>query len=70
MNVAEIRMLRRMCHNTRKDRKRNEIIYKKIEVAPIKNKLRGQLLDGLDMCDLNLGILQKIDLIHVEKKKR
>ncbi|KAK9689951.1 hypothetical protein RND81_09G093700 [Saponaria officinalis] len=39
MSVAEMRMLRWMCGHTRKDRLRNEIIRKKVEVAPIEDKM-------------------------------
>ena len=40
MSVAEMRMLRWMCGNTRKDKVRNEDIHTKICVAPIKVKMR------------------------------
>ena len=40
MSIAGIRMLRWIYGNTRKDRIRNKVIRKKIEVASIENKLR------------------------------
>ncbi|XP_070005465.1 uncharacterized protein [Nicotiana sylvestris] len=38
MKVAEIRMLRWMCGNTRLDRIRNEVIHDKVGMAPIEDK--------------------------------
>ncbi|KAJ7957676.1 Retrovirus-related Pol polyprotein LINE-1 [Quillaja saponaria] len=44
MGVAKIRMLRWMTGHTRKDRIRNEEIRKKVEVAPIEEKMRENCL--------------------------
>jgi hypothetical protein len=44
MNVAEMRMLRWMCGHTRNDRLRNEVVRKKVEVAPIEDKMRENRL--------------------------
>ncbi|XP_070046133.1 uncharacterized protein [Nicotiana tomentosiformis] len=40
MKVAEMRMLRWMCGQTRLDRIRNEVIRDKVDVAPMEDKLR------------------------------
>ena len=40
MSIAEMRMLRWMCGNTRRDKVRNEDICTKIGVAPIEEKMR------------------------------
>ena len=44
MSIAEIRMLRWMCGNTRRDKMRNEDIRTKIGVAYIKEKMRENRL--------------------------
>ena len=44
MSVAEMRMLRCMCRNTRLDRIRNETIRRKVGVAPIEEKMRESRL--------------------------
>ena len=44
MSVAEMRMLRWMCGNTRKDKVRNEDIRTKIGIAPIEEKMRENRL--------------------------
>jgi len=40
MSVAEMRMLRWMCGNTRGEKMRNEDIHTKIGVPPIEEKMR------------------------------
>jgi len=54
MSVAEMRMLRWMCGNTRRDKVRNEDIRTKIGVASIEEQMRENCLDGLVMCDIDL----------------
>jgi len=44
ISVAEMRMLRWMCGNTRRDKVRNEDIRAKIGVASIKEKMRENCL--------------------------
>jgi len=44
MSVVEIRMLRWMCGNTRRDKMRNEDILTKIGVASIEEKMRENCL--------------------------
>ena len=44
MSVAEMRMLRWMCDNTRRDKVRNEDIRTKIGIAPIEEKMRENRL--------------------------
>ena len=44
MNVAEMRILRWMCGNTRRDKVRNEYIRTKIGVASIEEKMRENRL--------------------------
>ena len=39
VGVVEMRMLRWMCDNTRQDKIRNDVIWKKIGVAPIEEKI-------------------------------
>jgi len=46
MNAAEMRKLRRMGGNLLKDRIRNECIYKKLELATIKDRMRRTGCDG------------------------
>ena len=58
MNVAEMRMLRLMCGNTRRDKVRNEDIRTKIGVASIEEKMRENRLNGLVMCDVDLQMRQ------------
>ena len=59
MSVAEIRMLRWMCDNTRRDKVRNENIRTKIGVASIEEKIReNRLRYGLVMCDVDLQMHQ------------
>jgi hypothetical protein len=50
MSVVEMRMLKWMIVNTRKDRIQNEKNRLKVEVAPIDEKMRESRLDGLVMC--------------------
>ena len=40
LSVAEMRMFRRMCVSTRRDKVRNEDIRTKIDVASIEEKMR------------------------------
>ena len=54
ISLAEMRMLRWMCGNTRRDKVRNEGIHTKIVVAPIEEKMRESVYDGLVKCDVNL----------------
>nr|XP_009784068.1 PREDICTED: uncharacterized protein LOC104232539 [Nicotiana sylvestris] len=44
LKVAEIRMLRRMCGHTKKDKIRYEYIIDKVGVAPVEDKLRESRL--------------------------
>ena len=44
MSVADMRILRWMCGNTRRDKMRNEDVRIKIGVAPIGEKMRENLL--------------------------
>jgi len=44
MSVVEMRILRWMCGNTKRDKVRNEKIHSKIGVAPIKEKIRENRL--------------------------
>ena len=44
MNVAEMRMLRWMCHKTRKDRIRNDYFRNHLGIAPIEEKIRENRL--------------------------
>ena len=44
MSVAEMRMLRWMCSNTRRDKVRNENIRTKIGIASIEEKMRENRL--------------------------
>jgi len=44
MRVAEMRMLRWMCGNTRRDKVRNKNIRTKIGVAPIEEKMKENCL--------------------------
>ena len=44
MSVAEMRMLRWMCDNTRRNDVRNEDIRTKIDIAPIEEKMRENRL--------------------------
>jgi hypothetical protein len=39
LSVAEMRMLRWICGNTRRDRVRNDDIHESLEVAPVEEKL-------------------------------
>jgi len=57
MSIAEMRMLRWMCGNTRRDKVRNEDIRTKIGVASIEEK-RETAYDGLVMCDVDLQMRQ------------
>ena len=59
MSVAEMRMLRWMCGNTRRDYVRNEDICTKIGVSPIEEKMIEKIAyDGLIMCDVDLQMRQ------------
>ena len=44
MSIAEMRMLRWMCGNTKRDKVRNEDIRNKISVASIEEKMRENRL--------------------------
>ena len=48
MSVAEMRMLRWMCDNTRRDKMRNEDIRTKISIASIEEKMRKNCLRWFD----------------------
>ena len=50
MSVVEMRMLKWMIVNTRKDIIQNEKNRLKVGVAPIDEKMRESRLDGLVMC--------------------
>ena len=58
MSVAEMRMLRLMYGNTRRDKVKNEDIHTKISVSPIEEMMRENRLRWFDMCDVDLQICQ------------
>lgn len=49
MSVAEMRILRRMCGNTRSDKMRNFDILAEVGIASIEEKMQENCL-GLVMC--------------------
>ena len=72
MSVAEMRMLRWINGNTRKDRIRNEEIYLKIGVAPIDEKMIESNLKWLghvQRISINASV-RKSELIQVERIKK
>jgi len=70
MSVVEMRMLRWMSGNTRKDRIWNEEICLKIGVAPIDEKLREIRLRWFIHVRVTNARVRKSKLIQVEKTKR
>ena len=72
MNVVEMRMLRWMCGKTRRDKIRNELICKMIEVAPIEEKMRENRLrwfGHIQRRPINVPV-RKSDVIHIEGNDR
>lgn len=60
-----MRILRWMCGDARKHRLKNKAIHRKMEVAPIKNKLK-ELKMVQTFKKQAKGYTSKSDLIHVE----
>ncbi|PKA49222.1 ataxia telangiectasia mutated family protein [Apostasia shenzhenica] len=72
INIAEMRMLRWMCGYTRSDRMRNEYIRKKVDVAPIEDKLRESRLrwfGHLNRRPIEAPIrkIELLDFAHVQR---
>jgi len=72
MGVAEMRMLRWLCGNTRKYRVRNEYIREKVGVTPIENKLRENRLRWFGHIQRRRvdAPVRKSDMITISGKRR